>query len=105
MKDVRRDAKECSESIKADLKNVSSDIKGMVVVTESMKEGMKDIKKDIKEVVKEGVKEAVNEMKNIERPEMKADYRISMENIEKDGELYLVGFLLCCITYGIFSVI
>lgn len=78
----------------------------MVVVTESMKEGMKDIKKDIKEVVKEGVKEAVNEMKNIERPEMKADYVIiSMENIEKDGELYLVRFLLCYITYGIFSVI
>ena len=101
--DVRRDIKEGYESIKADVKNVSSDIKGMIVATESMNEDLKDIKMDIKEsvkedvkeglesmkehvkdikkdikevvkeVVKEGLKESMKEMKNIEKPEMKED--------------------------------
>ena len=109
--------KEDSESIKANVKNESSDIKGMIEGVkegiESMKKDVKDIKKDIKEgeekaqsikeVVKQGVKEAMIEMENIEKPEMKGGYtRKLMENVERDdftnsrvpalGELYLVGF-------------
>ena len=98
--------KEDSESIKANVKNESSDIKGMIAVAESKIEGvkegiesmekdMKDIKKDIKEgeekvqnikeVVKQGVKEAMIEMENIEKPEMKGGYtRKLMENVERD---------------------
>ena len=109
--------KEDSESIKANVKNESSDIKGMIEGVkegiESMKKDVKDIKKDIKEgeekvqsikeVVKQGVKEVMIELENIEKPEMKGGYtRKLMENVERDdftnsrvpalGELYLVGF-------------
>ena len=102
--DIRRHIKEYNESIKADVKNLTSGINDMTVVTKSMKEDVKDMKKDIKEFVNKGVKEALNEMKNAEQAEMEEGYVIiSMENIEKYdfpipsvsalGELYLVGFI------------
>ena len=93
--DVRRDIKEGNESIKGDTENISCDIKGMMVVTERIKE---DIKIDVKEFVK-----AMKVMKNIEKPEVKEEYtRKLMENVESNdftnirlilGKLYLVGFI------------
>ena len=117
--DVRRYIKECNESIKANVKNVNSGIRDVILMTkslkedvkdikvgihESVKEGVEDMKKDIKAYVKEGVKKALNEMQNTEQAEMEDDYVIiSMENIETDdfpnprlsalGELDLGGFI------------
>ena len=82
--DVRRDIKEGYESIKADVTNVSSDIKGMIVVTESMNEDLKDIKMDLKESVKEDVKEGVESMKEHVK-DIKKDIKEGVEECVKEG--------------------